>query len=201
MIAPERVNGRLQESEYAQLQAHLMVSPVGIRTPRLAIRELTNADTAALTMITSDSDVTRYLSFGPTREAEVRGLIDFAISSSQATPRMDYALAVVRASDDVLVGSCGLAIDPDTLDSAEVYFVLRADVWGQGLASELLPALLTLGFERLAVQRIFGVAHPENVTSQHVMVRSGMTFDGRILDAFEGAHGWLEGNRYTILRA
>jgi ribosomal-protein-alanine N-acetyltransferase len=152
-------------------------------------------------LITSDSDVTRYLSFGPTREAEVRGLIDFAVASSQAIPRTDYALAVVRVSDDALVGSCGLAIDPGALDSAEVYLVLRADVWGQGLASELLPALLALGFERLDVQRIFGVAHPDNTASQRVMAKCGMTLDGRVPDAFEGVHGWLEGDRYAILRA
>jgi RimJ/RimL family protein N-acetyltransferase len=182
-----------------------MVYPAEIRTNRLTIRELTHGDDHALWSITSDSDVTRYLSFGPTSEAEARGLIDFAVSSSQASPRTDYALAVVMSDDGTvgggaLVGSCGLAIDPETPDAAEVYFVLRRDVWGQGLASELLPALLTLGFDALAVRRIFGVAHPDNAASARVMVKCGMSYEGLAPDAFEGQHGWRAGMRYAILR-
>lgn len=178
----------------------LVVYPAEIRTNRLTVRELTHADDADLAVITSDSDVTRYLSFGPTSDAEVRGLIDYAISSGQAIPRTDYALTVVRSGDGALVGSCGLAVDVDTPDAAEVYFVLRPDVWGQGLASELVPALLTLGFNALAVRRIFGVAHPENTASTQVMTKCGMTYEGPVPDAFEGTHGWCAGLRYAILR-
>jgi len=177
-----------------------MVYPAEIRTKRLTIRELIAIDEHAVAMITSDPEVTRYLSFGPTSPAEVRGLIDFARSSAQASPRTDYALAVVRTADGALVGSCGLAVDAESPDAAEVYFVLRPDVWGQRLAGELLRALLAFGFERLTLRRIFGVAHPDNAASVRVMEHSAMVYEGLAPDAFEGAHGWRDGSRYAILR-
>ena len=187
--------------QLALLHSTSVTYPAEIRSLHLVARELTVADQRDLLAITSGPAVVRYLSFGPVNEAEARGLIDFATASAQADPRTDYALAIVTADLGAMIGSFGLQLDPEAPESAEVYFVFGQPSWGQGLATELLAALIAFGFERVGLRRIFGVAHPENIASVRVMERCGMAHEGSVHAAFEDESGWRDGIRYAILRA
>jgi len=104
-----------------------MVYPVEIRTDNLLIRELTLDDHSRFLQLSSDSDVVRYLAFGPTSDAEAQGMINFAIRSAGLQARTEYVLAIDSSSTGYLIGSCGLAIALDAPVSAEVFFVFRKD--------------------------------------------------------------------------
>ena len=177
-----------------------MMQPVEIRTKGLLLREMTPRDASLLREVTSDAEVVRYLSYGPTSAGEVQALIDYARASAQALPRLDYVLAIEDRDTGRLIGSCGLHGERGAPGEREVYFVLRRDVWGRGIAGEAVAALIEFGFRDVGLTRIVGVAHPDNVASIRVMARAGMTFDGEVPDAFEDADGWRAGRRYAILR-
>ena len=183
------------------LDSLAVVYPAEFRTRRLVVREMALDDAVGLLPITSDPAVVRHLTFGPTSDVEVRGLVDFAMASARSEPRTDYALAVVASESGALVGSCGLELDADAPRSAEVYFVLAQGSWGRGFGTELLGALLAFGFERVGLRRIHGVAHPENVASVRVMQKNGMVYEGDAEAAFEDAGGWRDGARYAILQS
>ena len=57
--------------------------------------------------------------------------------------------------------------------------------WGKGLATESARAALAYGFEKAGLDRIMAVAVPENVASQRVMQKIGMT-GGDITTAYYG---------------
>ena len=184
-----------------------MTFPVDFRTNRLSIREFSANDTETLFALTSDADVVRYLTFNSATRAEAQGMIDFAISSAVSVPRRSYALAIVDLKTGALLGSCGLdASDDETSadQSADLYVVLRRDRWGQGLATELLPALLSLAMGPAGFARVYGVVHPDNAASIHVLQQIGMESDGVVHDAFPDVRDnegrWREGLRYAILR-
>lgn len=56
----------------------------------------------------------------------------------------------------------------------EVGWLLRRDVWGQGLASELTAALIVSGFRTPGIERIVGECAPANRASIRVMEKAGM---------------------------
>ena len=182
-----------------------MTYPVEIRTNHLVIREFSAGDAGNLFLVTSDPEVTRYLQFEPTSQAETQGLVDFAIGSSVSVPRTDYALAIVESRTDSLVGSCGLEASDDDPFAAELYFVFRRNRWGQGFASELVPALIDLALGSAGYTSVFGVVHPDNGASVRVLERAGMVRDGVTAEAFPDAAGpegrWRDGLRYAILRS
>jgi [ribosomal protein S5]-alanine N-acetyltransferase len=177
--------------------------PVEIRTNRLLIREISADDADFMFALTSNSEVVRYLEFGPTSRAQAQGLVDFATTSAISVPRTGYALAIVESGSDSLVGSCGLQASDDDPRTAELYFVFRRDRWGQGLASELVPALIHLALGAAAFARVVGVVHPNNAASIRVLERAGLTRDGVAPDAFPGEESpegrWRDGLRYAIL--
>jgi RimJ/RimL family protein N-acetyltransferase len=56
---------------------------------------------------------------------------------------------------------------------------LARSVWGQGYATEAALAVVTFGFESLALPEVLAVTAATNRRSQAVMLRIGMTRDPR----------------------
>ena len=176
-----------------------MVYPVEIRTDNLSVREFIADDHVRFLQLSSDPDVVRYLSFGPTSPAEARGMIDFAIASADAQPRTQYVLAIDARSTGHLIGSCGLDISDDAPVSTEVYFVFRKDAWGHGYGAEVLRALIDLAFDQLGLNRIYGQAHPDNQHSIATMEQAGMAYEGVGENPLADSEDGQDGVRYAIL--
>jgi ribosomal-protein-alanine N-acetyltransferase len=99
-----------------------------------------------------------------------------------------------RVSDSALIGWAGLTYLPET-DETEVAYLLDKPFWGRGLATEAARASLRYGFEELAIDTIVGVVHPDNLASQRVLTKAGLSF-------VEPAHYFgMDVLRYTIERS
>lgn len=177
-----------------------MAHPIAIRTAHLTVRELAHDDLPRFLLMSSDPDVVRFLSFGPTSEAEARGMIDFAVASASERPRTHYVLAVDDATTAELIGSCGLALSDDEPADAEISFAFCKDAWGHGYGVEVLRALIDLAFDSLGLSRVYGQAHPGNRHSIAAMERSGMTYDGDSRDPPADERDGQVSVRYAILR-
>ena len=79
-----------------------MAFPVEIHTSNLRVREFAGDDLSRFLHLSLDSDAVRYLAFGPTSEAEARGMIEFVIGSTRALPRTQYVLAPDNAAEGYL---------------------------------------------------------------------------------------------------
>jgi ribosomal-protein-alanine N-acetyltransferase len=77
-----------------------------------------------------------------------------------------------------LVGTLGLRdIDPEHLQ-AELGFWVAVESWGQGYATEAGRAMLTFGFTRLGLNRIYACHMTRNPASGRVLARIGMKTEG-----------------------
>jgi len=82
-----------------------------IRTTRLCLRDFVISDFDAVHAYASDADVTRFMFYGPRTEDETRHYLDRVIAAQTVTPRTLWELAMVRESDDRLIGACDLTFD------------------------------------------------------------------------------------------
>lgn len=75
-----------------------------------------------------------------------------------------------------LIGDCGI-IRQEVEDELlyEIGYHLRRDFWGQGLATEAAIACRDWAFAHLKTNRIISLIRPENLSSQGVAERNGMT--------------------------
>ena len=91
--------------------------------------------------------------------------------------------ALVECATGALVGTGLIKPLPDAegtnTEDIEIGWHLGRRYWGHGFATEAGRALVTLGFERLAVNTLNIVIHPGNDRSLRVARRLGATFKGR----------------------
>ena len=73
-----------------------------------------------------------------------------------------------------VVGFCGL-VHPGGQAEAEVKYAFLRSHWGQGLASEAVPALLAYGATQHRLTRIIATVAPANLASQRVLTKAGMS--------------------------
>jgi len=90
-----------------------------------------------------------------------------------------WALEVRRTGDalrrpGVFIGWAGLQYLPET-DETEVGYLLGTAYWGQGLATEAARESVRFGFEELDLPEIVGIVHPDNVASQRVLEKAGLS--------------------------
>jgi [ribosomal protein S5]-alanine N-acetyltransferase len=94
--------------------------------------------------------------------------------------------ATVHKETNAFIGRCGLL--PWTIDGrdeVEVAYLLDKNYWGQGLAKEAAGAILEYGFGSLGLSRLICLIDPQNVASQKVAERIGMTLE-REVDGIDG---------------
>ncbi|KOG78528.1 GNAT family N-acetyltransferase [Streptomyces varsoviensis] len=174
--------------------------PIARESTRLALRELTTDDVDAVLAIYGDAEATRHLSFTPRSREDVDGIVTRSIASAGASPREEYALAVVCRAGG-LVGFARLAIDPHQQRAATIGFALRPDAWGVGHGVETVHLLLGLAFEDLGLHRVWGARSPLNISSQRTMLAAGMVEEGRIREHVFVRGQWRDSVVHAILES
>jgi RimJ/RimL family protein N-acetyltransferase len=149
-------------------------------TPRLVLRPFQLDDIDDLHAMDGDERVMRYIGPGlpgRTREQATEALARMMIF---AAAHPGYGLLHASRHDDgSFVGGCGLYPLPES-DAADIEIAYRLpyDCWDHGYATEMARAVLEHGFAALALARIVGVTHPDNLPSQRVLRKIGMREDG-----------------------
>lgn len=171
--------------------------PVTVEGERVFLREFTADDVDALLDIYGDPIATRHLSFEPRTRDQAAQIVERATGRAQEAPRVEYALAVARAGTAEMIGSTRLAVEEHS--GAQIGFALRADQWGRGLGTETVRLLCDLGFARLGLHRVWAARSPHNTASERVLLKVGMTREGRIRDHVFVRGAWRDSITYSIL--
>ncbi|MCA9945655.1 MAG: GNAT family N-acetyltransferase, partial [Anaerolineales bacterium] len=78
---------------------------------------------------------------------------------------------------------------PHNPAEASLGYRLRRTVWGQGLATEGVRALMRKGFAELGLQRVVANTYEHNLASRRVMEKAGMTLVRRFRLTLEDLQG------------
>lgn len=176
------------------------MQPVILYDARLALRELAIDDVEAVFAIYGSREATEHLSFTPRSREEVGSIVARSMASAKATPREEYALAVVVREGGELVGFARLALDPHQQQAATIGFALRPDAWGVGYGRETVRLLLSLAFADLDLHRVWAARAPLNAASEKTLLAAGMTEEGRIRGHVHVRGAWRDSIVYGILR-
>lgn len=159
------------------------------QTPRLQLRQMTEADAGNLFRLNQDEDVLRYTGDAPF--ADVEAAAAFLRAYDQYRLYGMGRWAVTRVADGCFLGWCGLKYTP-AREEYDVGFRFLRQYWGQGYATEAAQASIELGFNQFHIQVIVGRAMAANSASLRVLEKAGLKLAGRL--DFDGQPGWL----YTI---
>jgi len=151
-----------------------MTSVVLIETARLILRTVTMADTDGVASSWK-------LDEGPIPLSEAEQKIKHMLSNhAQNVPGkiVHLCLAIIFKETNEFIGWCGLDHTNQKDADPALFYLLKADYWGKGLATEAARALLDYTFTQLELASIHGGAAIDNLASKRVMEKLGMKYVG-----------------------
>jgi RimJ/RimL family protein N-acetyltransferase len=156
-----------------------------LETQRLLLRHLVMDDLEALFALYCDPEIRKYFPEGVLNLEETKEELEWHMNGHPKHPELGL-WATIHKETGKFIGRCGLL--PWTIDGqneVEIAYLLDKNFWHQGLATEAAKGIMKYGFETLNLSRLICMIDPENIASQNVAQRIGMTFEKKV-DGYEG---------------
>ena len=155
-----------------------------LETKRLRLRELTEGDRPGLCGILQDgAAMYAYEHAFSDREVD-----QWLARQMDRYRREGFGLwAVIRREDGAFVGQCGLTLqDWDGRRVPEIGYLFRKDCRHKGYAAEAASACREYAFNVPGFNEIYSIIRDNNIPSQNVAKRNGMTPAGTFVKHYYG---------------
>lgn len=150
--------------------------PNGLRTARLHLRPLCEADIEPLHALWTQPGVRRFLWDGRVLSKEQTR--DLVMQNQFWHEQHGYGLWAAFDADDTLVGFCGYGFFRDDHE-LELLYAVDEPHWMKGYAREMTEGLVAYGFDTLRLAEIRASTDAPNLASQRVLKRLGFVQDAR----------------------
>lgn len=150
-----------------------------LETERLILREMTQDDFSPLCEILRDKDV-MYAWEHAFSEKEVQEWLDNQLNRYKEYG-VGYWAAVLKDSGE-MIGQCGLLSQIyQGKRILEIGYLLKKSFWHKGYASEAAAACKNYAFDKLNADEVYSIIRDNNIPSQNVAKRNGMTYKDTIV--------------------
>lgn len=176
-----------------------------IRTDRLVLRLMTEADVDDVYSYQSREDVVRYLLFeARTRDEVAARVAEFSAATTLAVDGdyLQLALELPETDDSRarVIGDSYFKISSLENSRGEIGWSLHPDFAGKGYASEAARATLGIAFEAIGLHRVQAELDPRNDASVALCKRLGMREEAFFVKDLWFKGEWADTGMYAILR-
>ncbi|NYH78253.1 RimJ/RimL family protein N-acetyltransferase [Actinopolyspora biskrensis] len=165
------------------------MASLSLETERLLIRDWAAEDAEAAFRIYGNPEIAMWLTPVMQRVPDLdamRAVLDAWVEAAPNLAPPTGRWAMVRRSDNVLVGGLGLRLLPPYEEDLEIRWQVRQDEWGRGYATEGARALLGWAFAQ-DVDEVFAVARAANSRAIATARNIGMDWVGETTK-YHGLH-------------
>ena len=147
-----------------------------LETNRLYLREMEQSDFNSLCKFLQDIEV-MYAYEHAFSNDEVQAWLDNQIRRYK---QYGFGLwAIIKKDTNECIGDCGLTYQEfNGKEVLEIGFHLQKKFWHQGFATEVAIACKEYAFNNLKANEVFSIIRDNNIPSQKVAIRNGMTICG-----------------------
>jgi RimJ/RimL family protein N-acetyltransferase len=176
-----------------------MAEMPGLRTARLILRPFTLDDAPVVRELAGAWEIAETTATIPHPYEE--GMAEAWISTHQAAFDHGEAVtfAVVRRTDDLLVGAIGLVINK-VYHLAELGYWIGKPYWNHGYGTEAAQEVVRYAFQVLGLNRVQAHHMTKNSASGRVMQKIGMTYEGTSKQSILRWGQFEDAANYAILR-
>ena len=163
---------------------NIMVMKTILETPRLLLREMTTSDLPAICRVLQD-EKTMYAYEHAFSDEEAQAWLNNQLRRYRED---GFGLwAVVLKESGEIIGQCGITLqDVNGEWVPEVGYLFERAYWHQGFATEAAIACKEYAFSVLGLDTVYSIIRDNNIASQNVAKRNGMTICGRIVKHYYG---------------
>jgi len=161
-----------------------------IKTDRLTLRVISMDDMNDIYRIYSSKEVCEFYDVEPFTELEqandhIKRWLKFFDEKKQIRFAIHYS--------NYIIGTCGLYLINSYHKRACLGYELLPEYWGNGFASESIPAMLDYTVKHFGLQRIQAEVLPDNIASQKLLKKIGFKKEG-LLKNYEnwGEKGFVD---------
>lgn len=155
-----------------------------LETKRLSLREMVQTDLELLGKILKDKEV-MYAYEHAFSDIEVQEWLDKQIIRYKNDGIGLYA--VILKSTGEMIGQCGLTMqEVNGKQVVEVGYLFQKAYWGKGYATESAIACKEYAFNTLNISEVYSIIRDNNITSQEVAKRNGMSICGEFTKHYYG---------------
>lgn len=153
-----------------------------LNTQRLFLRQITQEDDKSLFEVLSSEVTCEFLTHNAISDrAYSNRLITGMQRFFDEKQRIRWGIA--QKQDNSIIGHCGF-FDIDKLNCcAEISYCLKSELWGQGIMTEAVEAMLEFGFESYGLNRIVAKVMKGNVGSMKVLQKLGFVQEGLLRES------------------
>jgi len=147
-----------------------------LETPRLFLRQFTEADAPLIRQLNSEPGVLQYIPEPvPESDERAREIIADIILPQYKNNLGRWAVHLKETNE--FIGWCGLKWLKET-DEIDLGYRFIPAAWGKGYATEAASHTLKYGLQQLQLKKIVAHAHIDNIASQKVLEKIGMQYVG-----------------------
>jgi RimJ/RimL family protein N-acetyltransferase len=170
-----------------------------LESKRLIMRKVTMNDAEDMFAYASNNEVSRYVTWEAHRSlSDTKDFIRFILQNYEDKKIAPWGIE--HKESGKLIGTIDFVSWQVDHHRAEIGYVLAPEYWGSGLMTEAAQKIIAFGFENMNLVRIQARCFVENLGSERVMQKAGMSFEGIIRKGMfvKGKHQDLK--LYSIIK-
>ncbi|MDZ5471392.1 GNAT family protein [Bacillus sp. 31A1R] len=150
-----------------------------LETERLILRKITLEDVEDMFSYGSNEEVSKYVTWNTHQTlADSKGFIEFILNQYEQGKVAPWGIEYKENGQ--FIGTIDFVWWQPQQKTAEIGYVIHQDYWGKGITTEAAKALIQLGFEKMDLARIQARCFVENIGSERVMEKAGMSYEGTL---------------------
>lgn len=170
---------------------------------RLYLREFSQDEFALYYSVFSNEKVMKYAWIDKYQSEKdlLPCFIKLLANNSTYINRQAFEFAVYLSSDDSFIGFACIEIhNKNTAGGCgELGYFLLPEFWGQGYATEIAKMLIDISFKDIKLHRVSARCNSNNLKSEKVMQKIGMTKEGELRKIRFKNNQWDNEQQYSIL--
>jgi len=154
----------------------------GEETERLTFRLLKESDFDMWLPLFDNEDAARFLAMDSTKSKRELCELWFEKVFNRYKNDLGGMNVLIEKSTGNLIGQCGLLVqDIDSRIRLEVGYSVLPKYWGKGFATEAAVKCKNYAFSHDYSETIISIIHPENIASEKVALKNGMSLTKQVL--------------------
>ena len=170
-----------------------------IKTERLLLRKMTDADAPEIQFLRSDDRVMKYIDREKTKTVEeALAFIQKVNGSIDNNECIMWAIAL-QDDPDTLIGNIGFWRIINQHYRSEIGYTLHPDFWNNGIMKEALLAAIDFGFKAMKLHSIEAHINPDNTASGKVLEKTGFVREAYFKEDFFFRGEFIDTAIYSLL--
>lgn len=170
-----------------------------IKTERLLLRRMTEADAPELLFLRSDETVMKYIDREKAKSVEdVTIFIQTVNANIDKNESIMWAISL-KENPDTLIGNISFWRIINQHYRAEIGYMLHPDFWGKGIMKEALLAAIDFGFNQMKMHSIEAHINPDNIASGMLLEKTGFVREAYFKEDFCFRGKFIDTAIYSLL--